>query len=121
MAQRLGAQGRGAGATVACLAAEFDQYLAPSMRQPRTRADYWRAWCLVITWAVACKAVGDVFPMSIVTLEALTWDLVCFAVPTSQIEWSGRRCRLSIDSISSHRRCVRSRRGLVVVQDARAA
>jgi hypothetical protein len=42
-ARRLGATGGGAGATVASLAAEFDRHLAPSIRQPRTRADYWRA------------------------------------------------------------------------------
>ena len=94
-ARRLGATGGGAGATVASLAAEFDRHLAPSIRQPRTRADYWRAWRLVVTWGVARKALGSVLPMSPETLNALTWDLVCFAVPTSQVElvWKAVQAR----------------------------
>ncbi len=86
MARRLGSQGEGAGATVASLASEFDRHFAPSIRQPRTMADYLRAWRLVITWGVARKALGAVLPMSLTTLKALTWDLVCFAVPTSQVK-----------------------------------
>ena len=74
------------GATVASLSAEFDRHLAPACRQPRTRADYWRAWRLVVTWAVARKAVDLILPMSLETLKALTWDMVCFAVPSSQVE-----------------------------------
>jgi hypothetical protein len=35
---------------------------------------------------VAHKVLGAVLPMSLTTLKALTWDLVCFAVPTSQVE-----------------------------------
>jgi hypothetical protein len=57
--------------TVATLAAAFDEHLAPACRQPRTRADYWRAWRLVITWAVTRKAVQDILPMSLDTLKAL--------------------------------------------------
>ena len=72
-------------ATIASLAAEFDRHLAPAVRQPRTRADYWRAWRLVVTWAVARKAVAHILPMSLETLKALTWDMVCFAVPSSQV------------------------------------
>jgi hypothetical protein len=70
-ARRLGAPGGGAGATVTSLAAEFDRHLAPSIRQPRTRADYWRAWRLVVTWAVARKAVKDILSMKMDTLKAL--------------------------------------------------
>jgi hypothetical protein len=57
------------------------------------RAYYWRAWRLVITWAVARQAVHDMLPMSLDTLKALTWDLICFAVPSSQIElvWKSAR------------------------------
>jgi len=73
-------------ATIASLAADFDRHLAPAVRQPRTRADYWRAWRLVVTWAVARKAVAHILPMSLETLKALTWDMVCFAVPSSQVE-----------------------------------
>ena len=95
VARRLGASGGGTGATVASLASEFDRHLAPSIRKPRTRADYWRAWRLVVTWGVARKALGAVLPMSLTTLKALTWDLVCFAVPTSQVElvWKAVQAR----------------------------
>ena len=90
--RRLGAQGGGA---VTSLASEFDLHLAPSIRQPRTGVDYWRAWCLVVTWGVARKALGAVLPMSLTTLKALTWELVCFAAPTSQVElvWKAVQAR----------------------------
>jgi hypothetical protein len=93
--RRIGSRHASAGATVAALAAAFDEHLAPACRQPRTRADYWRAWRLVVTWAVARKAVHDILPMSLDTLKALTWDLVCFAVPSSQIElvWKSVQAR----------------------------
>ena len=84
--RRLCDAGASPSATVASLSAAFDQHLASASRQPRTRADYWRAWRLVVTWAVARKAVDLILPMSIDTLKALTWDMVCFAVPSSQIE-----------------------------------
>jgi hypothetical protein len=44
---------------------------------------------------VARKALGAVLPMSLTTLKALTWDLVCFAVPTSQVElvWKAVQAR----------------------------
>jgi hypothetical protein len=54
--RRLGSHHASAGATVAGLAAAFDKHLAPACRQPRTRADSWRAWRLVVTWAVARQA-----------------------------------------------------------------
>jgi hypothetical protein len=72
VARRLGASGGGTGATVWSLASEFDRHLAPSIRQPRIRADYWQAWRLVVTWGVARKALGAVLPMSLTTLKALT-------------------------------------------------
>ena len=73
-------------ASVASLTAEFERHLEPAIRQPRTRANCWRAWKLVVTWAVARKAVELILPMTLDTLKALTWDMVCFAVPSSQIE-----------------------------------
>jgi hypothetical protein len=93
--RRLGSHHASAGATVAALAAAFDKHLAPACRQPRTRADYWRAWRLVVTWAVARQAVHDILPMPLDTLKALTWDMVCFAVPSSQIElvWKSVQAR----------------------------
>ena len=44
---------------------------------------------------MARKALGSVLPMSLETLKALTWDLVCFAVPTSQVElvWKAVQAR----------------------------
>ena len=38
------------------------------------------------TWAVARKAVQDILPMPLDTLKAMTWDMVCFEVPSSQME-----------------------------------
>ena len=32
---------------------------------------------MVVTWAVARKAVDLILPMSLETLKALTWDMVC--------------------------------------------
>jgi hypothetical protein len=61
--RRLGSHHASAGATVAALAAAFDKHLAPSCRQPRTRADYWRARRLVVTWAVARQAVHGILHM----------------------------------------------------------
>ena len=61
--QRLGSHHASAGATVAALAAAFDKHLAPSCRQPRTRADYCRARRLAVTWAVARQAVHDILHM----------------------------------------------------------
>jgi hypothetical protein len=39
--------------------------------------------------------VHDILPMSLDTLKAMTWDLVCFAVPSSQIElvWKSVQAR----------------------------
>ena len=93
--RRLAGSRLDANTTVARLAAAFDRHLGPACRQPSTRADYWRAWRLVVTWAVARKAVHAILPMSLETLKALTWDLVCFAVPSSQVElvWKAVQAR----------------------------
>jgi hypothetical protein len=44
---------------------------------------------------VARQAVHDALRMPLDTLKALTWDLVCFAVPSSQIElvWTSVQSR----------------------------
>ena len=73
-------------ATVKFLATSFDQHLAPWCKQPLTRAYYWRALRLVITWAVARKAIRLILSVSLDTLKALTWVLVCFLVQSSQVE-----------------------------------
>jgi hypothetical protein len=38
-------------------------------------------------WAWRAGALHDILPMSLDTLQALTWDMVCSAVPSSQIEF----------------------------------
>ncbi len=50
---------------------------------------------LVVTWAVARQAVHDILRMPLDTLKALTWDMVCFAVPSAQIElvWKSVQAR----------------------------
>ena len=35
---------------------------------------------------MACMAVDLILPMALETKKALTWDMVCFAMPSSQIE-----------------------------------
>jgi hypothetical protein len=44
---------------------------------------------------MARKAVQDILPMSLDTLKESTWDMVCFAVPSSQSElvWKSVRAR----------------------------
>jgi hypothetical protein len=86
-------------ATVATLAAAFNEHFALACLQPRsTLSEYWRALRLVVTWAVARRAVldnVDILPMLLDTLKALTWDLVCFAFPSSQIKlvWKSVQAR----------------------------
>ena len=55
----------GPSATTQSLAAAFDQHLAPSCRQPRTRADYWRAWRLVITYVGSCAQGSPAYPADV--------------------------------------------------------
>ena len=62
-------------ASLAQLEAGFDQHVAPSRVRPATRAGHWDHWRLVVTWAVARKAVGLILPMAQGTLKALMWDL----------------------------------------------
>ena len=74
------------GATVAELAEMFDTHIAPARARPRTRGGHWRNWSLVVTWAVVRKATREIFPMPIVTLKAITMDLVSLAASRNQIE-----------------------------------
>ena len=82
-------------ASLASLAAAFDQHLAPARRQPRTRLEHWRAWSLVLTWAIARRCLPRVLPMDQETIKALTWDLVSFCVTSSRIEavWAAIQAR----------------------------
>jgi hypothetical protein len=41
---------------------------------------------MVVPWAIARKALELILPMSLETLKALTWVMVYFEVPSSQID-----------------------------------
>ena len=82
-------------ASIASLAAAFDQHLAPACRQPNTRYDHWRSWCLVLTWAVARRCLHRLLPMDSETIKALTWDLASFCAPSCRIQavWASIQAR----------------------------
>ena len=82
-------------ATLAGLADAFDQHLAPARRQPSTRLQHWRAWSLVLTWAVARRCLHRILPMDSTAIKALTWDLISFSVTSSRIEavWAAVQAR----------------------------
>jgi len=46
----------------------------------------WAGARIVVTWAIARKAAELILPMSLETLTALTWVMVCSAAQSSQIE-----------------------------------
>ena len=46
----------------------------------------WAIARMAVTWAIARKAVELILPMSLETLKALTWGMVCSEVPSLQIE-----------------------------------
>ena len=66
----------GALATVEELAAVFDQCVGPASLVASTRRGYHAAWRTVLTWGIAHKALGQLMPMSKVTLKALTQELL---------------------------------------------
>ena len=67
---------RGALATVDELAAVFDQCVGPASLEVSTRRGYQAAWRTVLTWGIAHRALGQLMPMSKVTLKALTQELL---------------------------------------------
>jgi hypothetical protein len=67
---------RGALATVHELAAVFDQCVGPASLEVSTRRGYQAAWRTVLTWGIAHRALGQLLPMSKVTLKALTQELL---------------------------------------------
>ena len=67
---------RGALATVDELAAVFDQCVGPASLEVSTRRGYQAAWRTVLTWGIAHRALGQLLPMSKVTLKALTQELL---------------------------------------------
>jgi hypothetical protein len=64
----------GALATVEELAAVFDQCVGPASLVASTRRGYQAAWRTVLTWGIAHKALGQLMPMSKVTLKALSFS-----------------------------------------------
>ena len=82
----------GVDVSVQALAAAFDQHLAPACRQPQ--ADYWRAWRLVVTWAVARNVVPDILPMSLETLKASRGTSYAPQFRHRRSNWFGSPCSL---------------------------
>ena len=80
-----GLGGLGLSASLAQLTGAFNQHVWPARAQPSTRGKHWSNWVLVVTWAVARKAIELILPMSTDTLKALTWDLLSFRMSRSQI------------------------------------
>ena len=80
-----GLGGLGLSASLAQLTDAFNQHVWPARAQPETRSKQWGHWCVVVTWAVARKAVELILPMSTDTLKALTWDMLAFRMSRSQI------------------------------------
>jgi len=80
-----GLGGPGLTASLAQLTDAFNQHVWPARAQPSTRSKQWASWALVVTWAVARKAMDGILPMSTDTLKALTWDLLAFRMSRAQI------------------------------------
>jgi hypothetical protein len=72
-------------ASIADLTAAFNQHLWPSRSQASTRAKHWVNWAVVVTWAIAWKAVSLILPMHVNTLKALTWELLSLGTSRSVI------------------------------------
>jgi hypothetical protein len=83
------------GASVAELAAAFDQHVLPSRAKPGTRKSNWHYWSCVITWAIVRKVSRDLLPMHRDTLKALSMDLILFATSHSTIRavWAAVNAR----------------------------
>jgi hypothetical protein len=58
------------------LTAVFEESVMPAALQPATRAGYFSAWKMVITWGVAHDEVGQLLPMSQDTLKAITQEML---------------------------------------------
>jgi hypothetical protein len=76
--------------SVAALTAAFNTHIWPSRSQPSTRGKHWVNWAVVVTWAIAWGIVAAILPMSVDTLKALSWELLCMGTPRSVITsiWS---------------------------------
>jgi hypothetical protein len=63
-------------ASVAQLAAIFEECVGPAELEASTRASYHASWRLVVTWGIAHECVAGVLPMTKDTLKALTLELL---------------------------------------------
>jgi hypothetical protein len=79
-----------AAASITELTAAFNEHLWPSRSQASTRAKHWVNWAVVVTWAIAWRAVHLILPMHANTLKALTWELLSLGTSRSVITgiWS---------------------------------
>ncbi len=77
-------------ASVAQLAAIFEECVGPAQLEASTRSNYHASCRLVITWGIAHWCVADVLPMAKDTLKALTLELLMTGCATGTIRnvWS---------------------------------
>ena len=90
-------------ASIADLTAAFNQHLWPSRSQASTRAKHWVNWAVVVTWAIAWKAVSLILPMHVNTLKALTWELLSLGTSRSVITgiWSSVQNRHRVAGLAT--------------------
>ena len=58
------------------MARAFATNVLPMECVASTRSQQWHNWRSVVTWAIAFKSVDRLLPMSITTLQALSWQLL---------------------------------------------
>jgi hypothetical protein len=77
-------------ASVAQLAAVFDECVGPAQLEALTRSIYHASWRLVITLGIAHECVADVLPMAKDTLKSLTLELLMVGCAAGTIRniWS---------------------------------
>ena len=72
--------------TFAGMAKAFRATVAPMARQVSTRGQQWRHWRSVLTIAIAHDVVNRLLPMTMETLEALSWQLLTLRCTPSHME-----------------------------------
>ena len=77
-------------ASVAQLAAVFQECVAPASLEASTRRGYQALWRTVLTWGIAHEIVADLLPMSRTTLTALTQEMLMVGCSAGTIKnlWS---------------------------------
>ena len=58
------------------MARAFSTNVLPMECVPSTRAQQWHNWRSVLTWAIAFRVTDRLLPMSMETLQALSWQLL---------------------------------------------